>query len=69
VTDEIQKQIFKLERLVKDLLNYAKPLPANYVPADVNELADKILAFFLTSKEPLRISRLKRNSFPLCPGS
>ena len=31
VTDEIQKQIYKLERLVKDLLNYAKPVPANYL--------------------------------------
>jgi len=32
VTDEIQKQIYKMERLVKDLLNYAKPAPASYVP-------------------------------------
>jgi len=50
VTDEIQKQIFKLERLVKDLLNYAKPVPANYVPTHMNELVDKVLSFFITQR-------------------
>lgn len=47
VTDEIQKQIYKLERLVKDLLNYAKPVPANYLPTDINGLIDKVLSFFM----------------------
>jgi len=50
VTDEIQKQIYRLERLVKGLLNYAKPVPANYLPVDVNELADKVVSFFLTQR-------------------
>jgi len=50
VTDEIQKQIYRLERLVKGLLNYAKPVPANYLPVDVNELADKVLSFFVTQR-------------------
>ena len=36
ITDEIQKQIYRLERLVKDLLNYAKPVPTNYLPTDIN---------------------------------
>jgi signal transduction histidine kinase len=50
VTDEIQKQIYKLERLVKDLLNYAKPVPANYLPTDINQLVDKVLSFFTTQR-------------------
>jgi len=50
VTDEIQKQIYKLERLVKDLLNYAKPVPTNYLPTDINQLVDKVLSFFLTQR-------------------
>jgi two-component system, NtrC family, sensor kinase len=48
ISDEIQKQIRRLERLVKNLLNYAKPAPANYVTADINELAEKVLSFFAT---------------------
>jgi signal transduction histidine kinase len=66
VTDEIQKQIFKLERLVKDLLNYAKPVPANYVPTDMNELVDKVLSFFVTQRgrsDDLKIQ--KKFSMPL----
>jgi signal transduction histidine kinase len=50
VTDEIQKQIYKLERLVRDLLNYAKPVPANYMPTDINGLVDKVLSFFVTQR-------------------
>jgi signal transduction histidine kinase len=66
VTDEIQKQIFKLERLVKDLLNYAKPVPAHYLPTDMNELIDKVLSFFITQRglaEDFKIQR--RFSTPL----
>jgi hypothetical protein len=50
VTDEIQKQIHKLERLVKELLNYAKPVTANYLPTDINQLVDKVLSFFVTQR-------------------
>jgi hypothetical protein len=50
VTDEIQKQIYKLERLVKDLLNFAKPVPKNYLPIDINQLVDKVLSFFMTQR-------------------
>jgi len=39
-----------LERLVRDLLNYAKPVPANYLPTDINELVDKVLSFFVTQR-------------------
>ena len=50
VTDEIQKQIYKLERLVRDLLNYTKPVPANYLLTDINGLVDKVLSFFVTQR-------------------
>ena len=50
VADEIQKQIYKLERLVRDLLNYAKPIPANYLSTDINGLVDKVLSFFVTQR-------------------
>jgi signal transduction histidine kinase len=50
VAEEIQKQIYKLERLVRDLLNYAKPVPANYLPTDINGLVDKVLSFFVTQR-------------------
>jgi two-component system NtrC family sensor kinase len=39
-----------LERLVKDLLNYAKPVPTNYLPTDINQLVDKVLSFFITQR-------------------
>jgi hypothetical protein len=61
VTDEIEKQIRKLERLVKDLLNYTKPIPTNYAPTDINELADKVLSFFLTQQGRSDEFRVKRN--------
>jgi hypothetical protein len=50
ITDEMEKQIYRLERLVKDLLNYAKPVPTNYLPTDINQLVDKVLSFFITQR-------------------
>jgi len=50
VSDEIQKQTYRLERLVKDLLNFAKPVTRNYLPTDINELVDKVLSFFMTQR-------------------
>jgi signal transduction histidine kinase len=67
VTDEIQKQIHRLERLVKELLNYAKPVPANYLPTDINQLADKVLSFFITQRgrtEDLKIQKKFFSSLP-----
>jgi signal transduction histidine kinase len=67
VTDEIQKQIHKLERLVKELLNYAKPVPANYLPTDINQLADKVLSFFVTQRgriEDFKIEKKFLSSLP-----
>jgi hypothetical protein len=67
ITDEIQKQIIKLERLVKGLLNYAKPVPINYLPTDMNELIDKVISFYLTQGgrlENLKIEKRYHSSLP-----
>ena len=67
VTDEVEKQIYRLERLVKDLLNYAKPVPANYLPIDVNGLADKIISFFLTQRGKSNNFKLEKIFFSPLP--
>lgn len=48
VMEEIQKQIYKLERLVKDLLSYARPSPKKYEKIDINQLLEKVVSFFVT---------------------
>jgi two-component system NtrC family sensor kinase len=67
VTDEIQKQIYKLERLVKDLLNYTKPVPANYLPTDINQLVDKVLSFFITQRGRSEDFKIEKNFFSSLP--
>ena len=67
VTDEIQKQIYKLERLVKDLLNFVKPVPKNYLPTDMNELVDKVLSFFTTKRGRTEEMKVEKNLFPSLP--
>jgi signal transduction histidine kinase len=67
VTDEIQKQIYKLERLVRDLLNYAKPVPANYLPTDINGLVDKVLSFFVTQRGMPVDYRIEKKLFSSLP--
>ena len=67
VTDEIQKQIYKLERLVKDLLNFVKPVPKNYLPTDMNELVDKVLSFFITQRGKTEEMKVERKLFPSLP--
>jgi len=67
VTDEIQKQIYKLERLVKDLLNFVKPVPRNYLPTDINELVDKVLSFFTTQRGKTEEMKIEKKFFPSLP--
>ncbi len=68
VTDEVQKQIHKLERLVKDILNYAKPTPPHYIPTDVNELINKVLSFFVTQQHGrLKEFRIEKKLFTPLP--
>ena len=67
VADEIQKQIYKLERLVKDLLNFAKPVTRNYLPTDINELVDKVLSFFMTQRGKSVDFKIEKNYVPFLP--
>jgi signal transduction histidine kinase len=67
VTDEIQKQIYKLERLVKDLLNFVKPVPKNYLPTDLNELVDRVLSFFITQRGKTEEMKIEKKLFPSLP--
>jgi signal transduction histidine kinase len=67
ITDEIQKQIYRLERLVKDLLNYAKPVPTNYLATDMNQLVDKVVTFFMVQRgksENLKIEKKLYSPLP-----
>jgi signal transduction histidine kinase len=57
-----------LEQLVKDLLNYARPVPTNYLPTDINQLVEKVLSFFLTQrgrKEDILIEKKFSSSLPM----
>jgi hypothetical protein len=68
ITDEIQKQIYRLEQLVKDLLNYARPVPTNYLPTDINQLVEKVLSFFVSQrgrKEDILIEKKFSSSLPM----
>ncbi len=67
ITDEIQKQIYKLERLVKDLLNFVKPVPKNYLPTDMNLLVDKVLSFFITQRGKTEEMKIEKKFFPALP--
>lgn len=67
ITDEIQKQIYKLERLVKNLLDYTKPVPTNYLPTDINELADKVLSFFITHRGGSEGFKIEKRFFSPLP--
>jgi len=67
VADEIQKQIYRLERLVKDLLNFVKPVPKNYLPTDMNELVEKVLSFFITQRGKTEEMKFEKKLSPLLP--
>jgi signal transduction histidine kinase len=45
VTTEILNHIKRLDRTVKDLLNYAKPKPPNFSPLNVNVILNKAVFF------------------------
>ena len=45
ITTEILNHVKRLDRTVKDLLNYAKPKPPSFIPLKVNEVLDKAVFF------------------------
>jgi len=54
---------------VKDLLNYAKPVPANYLPTDINQLVDKVLSFFMTQRGRSMDLKIEKRFFSSLPKS
>jgi two-component system sensor histidine kinase HydH len=55
-----------MERLVKDLLNYAKPVPTHYVLTNIHEVIDGVLSFFMTQRgRPGNFSVEKRYFSPM----
>jgi len=54
-----------MERLVKDLLNYAKPVPANYLPTDVNDLLEKVLSFPMGQRDTSDSFKIKKSYLPI----
>jgi signal transduction histidine kinase len=52
---------------VKDLLNYAKPVPANYLPTDINQLVDKVLSFFITQRGRSLDLKIEKRFFSSLP--
>jgi signal transduction histidine kinase len=51
VMDELLAQIVRLENLVRDLLNYARPNPLNLQPVDLHNLLDRSLRLLQDSVE------------------
>ena len=45
ITGEILHHIKRLDRTLKDLLNYAKPRPPRFVPSSINNVLDKAVFF------------------------
>ncbi|MEW6601386.1 MAG: ATP-binding protein [Nitrospirota bacterium] len=45
VTTEILNHIKRLDRTVKDLLNYAKPKPPHFLPLNINDVLNKAVFF------------------------
>jgi len=48
-------------------LNYAKPVPANYLPTDINQLVDKVLSFFMTQRGRLVDFKIEKRFFSSLP--
>ncbi|RJQ43279.1 MAG: HAMP domain-containing protein [Nitrospiraceae bacterium] len=45
ITAEILNQIKRLDRIVKDLLNYARPKPLSFIPYSMQDILEKSLLF------------------------
>jgi signal transduction histidine kinase len=45
VVNEILNQVNRLDRIIKDLLSYAKPKPPRFVPSDIKDIIEKGLFF------------------------
>lgn len=66
VVKEILQQIDRLDRSVKDLLNYASPSMPHFEPCDLNEVVDKAL-FFVTQQPKARGVKVLKELTPNLP--
>jgi signal transduction histidine kinase len=56
ITVEILNQINRLDKIVKDLLSFAKPKPPQFFHAKINEVMEKALFFVYTEAKKLKIT-------------
>ncbi len=56
ITTEILNHIKRLDRTVKDLLNYAKPKPPNFLPLNINEVLNKAVFFVYPEAKKQNVS-------------
>ena len=67
ITAEILNQINRLDKIVKDLLSFAKPKPPEFLQAKINEVLEKALFFVYTEakKNTIEIETDIEMDFPL----
>lgn len=56
ITNEILDHIKRLDRTVKDLLNYAKPKPPRFVPMKINSVLEKAIFFVYTEARKQKVT-------------
>ena len=66
VTTEILNHIKRLDRTVKDLLNYAKPKPPNFLPLKINDVLSKAVFFVYpeAKKQNVAIDTVSEGEIP-----
>ncbi len=55
LTNEILNHIKRLDRTIKDLLDYAKPKPPRFEPIKINNVLDKAIFFVYTEASKLKV--------------
>jgi signal transduction histidine kinase len=56
ITTEILTQINRLDKIVKDLLSYAKPKPPQFLHAKINDVIEKALFFVYPEAKKLKVA-------------
>jgi signal transduction histidine kinase len=70
VTDQVLSQCSRMDKTIKDLLDYAQPLRSELSAVNVNEVLDRSLFIAVPnpSKSPVRIHRRYREDLPRAVG-
>ncbi len=66
VLQEVQREVLHIKQILSDLLDYARPKPASFRPADLNLTADHAVALARqqTLSRPIEIEFTKAESLP-----